>query len=605
MCRLYTNHSLPPVRNAIVILHVAMLVMGLWLFGCASRSQAVRPDAATYGKPTDPGRFAIPPASSAYKHYLRGRSLALRKKYNEAIDQMRLALAFDPESARLHYELALLFVGNARYSPAIHELKEAVKLDPKWPDPYYLIGEIAFLQNKLDMARAYFERATLIDSDHRDAIKRLGDVIYLQHGPEGMREYYEGVVARDKTIAFAWASLAKLYHYMQEYGKLEEALKSLLKIDPDNTAAIEQLSSWYARTRRYDEAIRLFRQLRELGPPAAVFPLKLGEFHLRAGRLDQARRYLEEAKAFDIADDRMALAAALVYLQTEYYSEALEELRAINDRGGSGASRYFQGWVLLKQGKLKAALDAYALVKAGDEEYYLNAQIDTATCYWKLGKKRKADRHVENLMALHEKRAEIYRLTAHYFNEIKRMGKAVEALDRGLGQLPDDTSLLYLKGLMLEQDGRKDKALETMDRLLFVDPEHADAINFVGFSLAERNTRLEEAERMIRRAMLLKPGQGYIIDSLGWVLYRRGKIEEAAKWLSMAAMIEPEEAEILLHLAVTYRDMGDRNEEFLQILRRAAGYKIESEELEKKFQAAFPKLWPKLREAVWSGEDMK
>jgi tetratricopeptide (TPR) repeat protein len=74
-----------------------------------------------------------------------------------------------------------------------------------------------------------------------------------------------------------------------------------------------------------------------------------------------------------------------------------------------------------------------------------------------------------------------------------------------------------------------------MQTVLKLDPDHAEALNFVGYLYADRGIRLDEAERMIKKALTLKPGNGYMIDSLGWVYFRQNRLDEAIRHLKEAS----------------------------------------------------------------------
>jgi len=92
-----------------------------------------------------------------------------------------------------------------------------------------------------------------------------------------------------------------------------------------------------------------------------------------------------------------------------------------------------------------------------------------------------------------------------------------------------------------------------MRALLALEPDHPDALNFVGYSYAEQGVRLDEAERLVRRALEIRPRSGYILDSLGWVHYRRGEFARAIEALEKADALAGPESSILEHLGDAYR----------------------------------------------------
>jgi tetratricopeptide (TPR) repeat protein len=105
--------------------------------------------------------------------------------------------------------------------------------------------------------------------------------------------------------------------------------------------------------------------------------------------------------------------------------------------------------------------------------------------------------------------------------------------------------------------GNEDLACEYMQRVLEVNPRSPDALNFIGYSYAERGIHLDIAERLILQALEVRPNDGNIMDSLGWVYYRAGRFDEAIDWLERAVEKIPDNAVLRDHLADAYRGRGD------------------------------------------------
>ena len=125
--------------------------------------------------------------------------------------------------------------------------------------------------------------------------------------------------------------------------------------------------------------------------------------------------------------------------------------------------------------------------------------------------------------------------------------------------LPRNTDLHYALGTLYEKTGRYDEGIQQMKAVLKIDPDHADALNFIGYSYADRGVNLGEAEKLILKAMKLKPGNGYITDSRGWVYYRQNRYDLALKHLQEAAAILPEDGAIAEHLGDVYLKTGQRD----------------------------------------------
>lgn len=121
-----------------------------------------------------------------------------------------------------------------------------------------------------------------------------------------------------------------------------------------------------------------------------------------------------------------------------------------------------------------------------------------------------------------------------------------------MASAPQDETLLYVLGAAHERAGDVDGALARMRAVLEVAPDHAPALNFLGYLLAQAGRDLDEAERKVQRALQLRPDTGAYLDSLGWVYFQRGEYLRAVEALERAAMLSPDEPVILEHLGDAY-----------------------------------------------------
>ena len=141
----------------------------------------------------------------------------------------------------------------------------------------------------------------------------------------------------------------------------------------------------------------------------------------------------------------------------------------------------------------------------------------------------------------------------------QRYAEGMEMYSHALQQKPDDADLLYARALMAEKVDRIDITEADLLKLLSAEPENANALNALGYTLADRTERLEEALDYIKRAAELVPDDPAILDSLGWVSYRLGNMQDALKWLGMA-FERLEDAEIAAHYGEVLWKNNQRDE---------------------------------------------
>lgn len=145
-------------------------------------------------------------------------------------------------------------------------------------------------------------------------------------------------------------------------------------------------------------------------------------------------------------------------------------------------------------------------------------------------------------------------------NQLQEQGlltQAFDLIDREARQRQDDLELLYARALLAEPLGQPDRTEADLRRILALDPNHADAQNALGYTLADLNRHLDEAYDLIQRALRVRPTSAAVMDSMGWVHYRRGELEQARDWLSRAYALEPE-AEIAAHYGEVLYKLGEK-----------------------------------------------
>jgi tetratricopeptide (TPR) repeat protein len=147
--------------------------------------------------------------------------------------------------------------------------------------------------------------------------------------------------------------------------------------------------------------------------------------------------------------------------------------------------------------------------------------------------------------------------------------------------LPQNVDLYYSLGVLYEKTNRFEESIHQMRTLLKIDPDHADALNFIGYSYADRGINLGEAEKMIQKALQLKPGNGYMIDSLGWTYFKQNRIDLAIQYLKEAASLLPNDGTVAEHLGDAYLKAG-RSQEALESYQRALKLNPASGSLPKK-----------------------
>jgi len=256
----------------------------------------------------------------------------------------------------------------------------------------------------------------------------------------------------------------------------------------------------------------------------------------------------------------MAFAVALLSLQLKDYDSAERYLRRLIEspyRDKDGV-RLYLGQVAEERKNLPEALRWYGEVSGGEQ--YVQAQIRYAQVLARQGKLDEARARLQQAAAKDsQQRVQLVLAEAQLLRDANQPKAAFDLVGQALDRVPNNPELLYDYAMLAEKIERVDILEASLRKLIEIRPEHAHAYNALGYSLAERNQRLPEARELIEKALQLAPDDSFIVDSMGWVLYRMGNLKDSLGYLRRAYAGRPD-AEIAAHLGEVLWALGERAE---------------------------------------------
>lgn len=220
--------------------------------------------------------------------------------------------------------------------------------------------------------------------------------------------------------------------------------------------------------------------------------------------------------------------------------------------------RMYLGQVAEDQKHYDKAAEWYKQVTTGEQA--MNAQIKYAGMLFRQNKLDEARQHLQSIpVQSDQQKVQILLADANLLRDAKRFEEAYKALSDGLAKYPDALDLIYDRAMAAEKVDKIDVLEQDLRRLIQLKPDHAHAYNALGYTLADRNLRLPEALELIKKGLEISPDDPFIIDSLGWVYYKMGNLEEALVHLRKAFQARPD-PEIAAHLGEVLWVQGSRTE---------------------------------------------
>jgi len=490
------------------------VLLGLTLGGCRT---------VGFGAPAaeSAAQEKVPADATAELHFLVARDLELDGDVEGALEVYERALALDPDSPELLRKVAELSARRNRLDSAVSYGERALELDPDDLSTRHFLGTLyRFLR---DPERA---RAVLTDDAGapRDADSAL--LLYGALSDAGSHEEAAGVarwlIEDDPESLRGYLALADSREKRGDLEGAEAALREGLERNPGDISLYGALARARRDRRDREGEVEIYREILESEPEHHVTQLELAEALLALERVDEAIELLEAVERRRPEDLRSMLRLAFLHFERRSWAEARRRFeRALELSPGQHEVTYFLGVTLRRSGDDAEAVTVFERVPAGHERYP-EARTQIAAIYEESGDFERALEEVERARAQGEARPlDLY--AASLRSKAGDFDGALEFLESLLGDAPEDAELLYNIGVLHGEKGDVEVALEYMELALEKQPNHAGALNFIGYTWAERGTNLDQAEEYINRALEIRPDDGYITDSLGWLYYMRAR----------------------------------------------------------------------------------
>ena len=336
------------------------------------------------------------------------------------------------------------------------------------------------------------------------------------------------------------------------------------------------------RRRSPGEAIERLGAFLDKHPNARDVRMNYARLLVGEKRFPEARTQFERLLSLHKDDAEAIYGVGLLAMQAKDYGTAeanLTRLLEIGFRDPNGL-RFTLAQIAEEQKDWPRAIGWYESIRRG--EHATQARMRTANALAKQGRLDEARKFLQSVSVGDGERVQLLIAEAQLLREASRHGDAFELLGKALEKNPQQPELLYDQALTAEKLNRMDVLESNLRAVIQVKPDHAHAYNALGYSLADRNERLPEARKLIEKAIELAPEDYYIMDSLGWVLYRMGDLKGAAQQLKRAWKGRPD-GEIGAHLGEVLWVLGERAEAEL-VWREALEASPDNDTLQKTIQ---------------------
>lgn len=462
----------------------------------------------------------------------------------------------DPRIARRALEIA-----NFARMPAL--ALEAARLwhetDPASPQAMQFLAQLLLQQKRVAEAGPVLQKLLAAQpAQAPNLFMQLPRVLAASRDPQANLRLIERLAAQFPQLAQARLAVAQVAAAAEDEERALAELRAAQELRPDWELPALAEAQLLERRSPARAAARLAEYLAK-NPGSREVRMQYARVLAADKRIAEARAEFERILESQPNDADALFAVGLLAMQVKDFDTAEAKLTRLLELGARDADRvrYTLGQIAEERKDWPRAVDWYEKIEHG--ELALPARMRAAQAIARQGKLQAAREYLRQVAATPEQRVQLLLAEAQLLRDARMHQEAFDLLAEALAREPDQPELLYDQALTAEKLDRFDVLETNLKRLIQVKPDHAHAYNALGYSLAERNLRLAEAKKLIERALELAPEDHYIIDSMGWVLYRMGDLKGAVRYLRQAWEGRPD-GEIGAHLGEVLWVLGERDE---------------------------------------------
>lgn len=560
---------------------------GLLLLGCCCACatkvpppQEIKPQptaSAAVEKETPPDKGEN---ECSYFYFLWGQTAESEQHFDEALEAYEKAVACEDDNDYVMRHLVLLLMKMDKKVQAVEWLEKIIARHPQDLKVKAWLGNLYEAMDDRAMALKVYQEIMAVDPNNVDVQLRLASLYANSLEYEKARTILEKVVAGDPTSFVAHYYLAKLYRALHFDDKALSAYERAMALKWTVPLALEA-ADLYEKAEKPGVAVTIYKRILGDDPGNEQAGGRLARLYLVQKEVDKALALLEDLRNYAAEPQEVDYSIGRILLEQHRLNEAIVLFsRLLADDPEQDVARYFLAYAQYEKGEVAKAQKLLREIKDSSEAYedaiLLQARI--------LREKKDAPTAIKFLLdaVANDKTAKMsfYATLAGLYLEQQQVAEGDAIFQKAFGVFPGRVELIFEYALFLDRAGNAEAALASMERVLLIKPDDPFALNYVGYSWAEKGENLPEAQEYIEKAVALRPEDGFIRDSLGWLFYIKGDAERAVAELEKALLLEPNDPTINEHMGDAYR-LAVEKEKALAAYRKAQElYKDEAKKAE-------------------------
>ena len=526
------------------------------IYGCAN-SKAIMTDAKAPVVSDKPVIFYT--GEDRYFNFSAAQILIKKGDLTSAIKFMEKAVELDETSVYLKKELAIIYLQNQENSKALEIFEKIIDQHPDHIESLIMLAKIKQGMGHFEDAKKAYENVLSLDLKQKDIYLLLGDLYLRDNDFNNALRIYKQLVDNFPDSYVGYFFIGRVYAQQGDLDKAKKSFEKTLEIEPDLIEPQFEIIKIYQKKGRGKKTVSIYNDILKKNPEDIRATIGLGYYYHENKMKQKAETLFKQLGEKSQTDSSVLKTIIHLYMNSSQF----DIIKVVTEgmlKGAPNSSdiHYLAGVAYDKTDKKKQALEHFKKVLP-DSNFFHNSAVQIAFIYMHQGKTQQAISYMEEVVKKIPDNPLLLFYLGSFYEETQAFEKAEAVLLHGIEIDPDNTDLHFRMGVIYDKWNKKEKCIEKMKQVLVIDPGNAEALNYLGYTYADLNQNLDEAEVLVKKALEHKPDDGYIIDSLGWVYFKKGLYQEALSLLIKAAGIVPDDPLILEHLGDAYLMMDDKN----------------------------------------------
>lgn len=474
-----------------------------------------------------------------------------------SIENLKSAIQIDPDSVVLMQKLSVEYYKKGQVSDAIYWISKALDKDPKRKDNLLLFGSMLMAKKEFDKAEVAYSKIVKSYPNDAEAYLYLGALHSEKNDFAKAHKYFSKVITigtyEPKHLPYYYRARSILDSGKKElFGSAKKDLTKVFEQKPDFLEAIQIYSSIVEKTEGKQAVFKFYIDYQKKYGSVTRLAEVLSQYYIEKDQYDKAYEQLEFIEANTDDPIQVKLKMALILIDKKNYGKAMTKLEELNVVvPESDKVKFYLSAVYEELKQPEKAIQSYLSIQPSSN-HYDDARVRAAFLLKNTQQLDKALTAMKDAVANKKENLQLHFMLAQIQEDSSKYSDAVVTLKKADDQFPKNTQVHYFLGTLYDRLEKKDLMLKHMRQAVSYDEKNHQAMNYVAYSITEMGGDLAEAERLALKAYSLQKDDAFIIDTLGWVYYKKGEYVKALSYIEKAHEISPDVGVIAEHLGDVY-----------------------------------------------------